>query len=157
MRKIRFIRLAYHIFLFPAINVDELGPKLVLPHFNFLTCSIYDLNPVSQNLFVIEWEGNTLMRAADVFYKLLFAIVPKPDGEEQAELFIEQVLGEAPRDEQADTLRGACLARVGRPHMAAGQKVPIDPLLLYVEVILVASSSQGAQKEPRSYSVPRAD
>jgi hypothetical protein len=84
--------------------------------------------------------------------KKLFLVVPKTDSQEKRELLVKQITGEFPADEKALALWRIFLARIGRADVGRGEEIPIDPLLLYVEVVFVTSLQKGEDKNhPSEY------
>lgn len=118
----------------------------MFPGLDDLAATVDDLDPVGQNFTFWKKESciapGTLYGTADH----LFRIVPKAHRCDQLQLLSDQVPGKFPADEEALPFRGALLSWIGRADVEAGQKAPIDPLLLDVEVVLIAACKKGEEK-----------
>lgn len=111
---------------------------MVLPSFHDVALRINHIDFVGQNsLLIEEIERGIAVRAVYWTYKLFFYVIPKADCQVQLQTIIDHIHGEAPSDEEPLALGGANLSWIGCVYMRAGQKIAVDPLLLYIEVVLI--------------------
>jgi hypothetical protein len=137
------------------VDVDEFGPKLMVPRFDEISRLGENLHAVSQNapigsLPVIRKKmGDRVSFSLDRLNDRRLRVVPKADGRCKSESSIEDAFGKIPSDQETLSLRRMGLARIGSVDFAARQKVGVDPFLLHIEVIFIAAG----EKEEREGSL----
>ena len=108
---------------------------------NFAICS-NDIDAVGQDLFVREKKsaGSPSPDDRKGLNDLLF--VPKAHRQGKAQAAGIEAFWKIPRKKKPLPFRRIALPRIGRPHMRAGEKVAIDPLLLHIKMAPIASGKE---------------
>ena len=122
----------------------------MLPRVDDLIVSVDDLDPIGQNFAVGEKEGFITPHSFYGTADHLFGIIPEADGRDQLQLFIDQIARECPADKKPLSFRRALLPGIWCSNVGAGQKIPIDPLLLNVEMAFVAAHKKGEEKNRKN-------
>jgi hypothetical protein len=101
-----------------------------------------DIDAIGQNLFLREKEGLIASFFHHRIGNFLLRIAPKAHRDIEAQLLPKEASWKIPGDKQALALGRIGLPGIGRSHTAARQKILIDPLLLHIEMMAVASGEK---------------
>ncbi len=125
----------------------------MVPSLDELPLFCEDLDPVGQNApfqtLAREIEGCSIPPPFHLEFNRLFFMVPKKDFDPHTKLPFEQAARKIPSDEEPLPFRRVFLPRIGGPYMGTREKIPVDPLLLHIEMVSIAARKK-SQKKPTS-------
>lgn len=110
-------------------------------------------HPISQDplvrsrLVVWEIENGKIPLPFNRFDQCLLRVVPKKHFGLQKKALFENASGKIPAYQKALANRGAFLSRIRSADMAAREKISVNPLLLHVEMVLVAGNEVERERE----------
>lgn len=92
----------------------------MFPRVHNLIAGVDHLDPVGEDFALGEKIRFIAPRPFDGEVEYFFGVVPKPDGRGHGQLFMDEIRGKLPADEEPLPFGGMFLSSIGRTHMGAG-------------------------------------